>query len=90
MKPTDIGAVIILIVAVTALVFVITRARLEQGDGRVPLNEIVRNVRRDASQFFGSIFSVVGIVIWFVIIVAVVLGGLWLVVAVVKWMWEHS
>jgi hypothetical protein len=56
MQPSDTGVVIILIVAVTALVFAITRARFQQGSRRVPLNEVVQNVRQDASQFFDSIF----------------------------------
>jgi hypothetical protein len=62
MKPTDVGVVIILIVAVTALVFAITRARFEQGTNRVPLNEIAQNVGRDFRQLFGGIISLFGII----------------------------
>jgi hypothetical protein len=90
MQPSNVGVFIILVVAVTAIVFVITRARLEQGTSRVPVNEIAQNVGRDFRQLFGGIFSLVGIIMWFIFIVAVTFAGLWLVVAAVKWMWQHS
>jgi hypothetical protein len=64
--------------------FVIVRHRRKQGSRRIPLNQIAQNVRQDAGQFFGSIISLVRVVVWFVI------AGLWLVVAAEKWMWQHS
>ena len=90
MQPSNVGVFIILALAVTALIFVITRARLQQGTSRVPLNQIAQSVGRDFRQLFGGIFSIVGIIIWFVIIAAAIFAGLWLVVAAVKWMWQHS
>lgn len=70
--------------------FVIVRQRRKQGSRRIPLTQIAQNVRQDAGQFFGSIISLVRVVLWFVIIVAAIFAGMWLVVAAVKWMWQHS
>jgi hypothetical protein len=90
MRPDDIASVTILMVLVLILIFVLTRTRREQGTGRVPLNDIVKNVIQDFRAYVGSIVSAVRVVIWFVFIVAVIFGVLWLLVAVVKWMWQHS
>jgi len=46
--------------------------------------------RKDAEEFFGPIFGCLGAVLAFTVFVGLSLGALWLLVALVKFMWEHS
>ena len=90
MTAQDVTTVSLFLVVPAAIVaFVIIRERRKQGTSRIPLSQIVQNVRQEVDEFVDSIVSVAGVVLWFVIIVAAIFGGLWLVVAAVKWMWQH-
>jgi hypothetical protein len=90
MRPEDIAAVMLLLGIAAIVAFVIIRERRKQGTSRIPLRKIAQNVRQEVDDFVDGVVSFAGSVLWFVIIVAVVFGGLWLVIAVVKWMWQHS
>ena len=40
--------------------------------------------------FLRPIVSFVGVVLWAVVVIGAVLGGLWWLIAIIKWMWNHS
>ena len=46
--------------------------------------------RKDAEEFFGPIFVFIGAALAVVLVIGLLLGGLWLLVALVKFMWQHS
>ena len=47
LAPKDIAALAILMIVVPLLIFAVIRMRREQGSRRVPLSQIVHNVRQD-------------------------------------------
>lgn len=44
----------------------------------------------DEEFFKKPIVGFVGVVLWAVVVIGMLLGGLWLLIAIVKFIWQHS
>jgi len=53
-------------------------------------DKLFTSVEKTVEEFFRKISIFVGTIIVAGLIIALLLGGLWLVIALVKFMWEHS
>jgi hypothetical protein len=53
-------------------------------------NELASKSITPEEQVFGPLANLIKGLLWVALVIGVLLGGLWVLVALVKFMWQHS
>jgi|HubBroStandDraft_6_1064221.scaffolds.fasta_scaffold84292_4 ABC-type Fe3+ transport system permease subunit len=70
-------------VLAVVVIFLIVKTRKE-------IKRAIDNFLNGVGYVLGRLFIGLGYILLFVLIVAIALGAIWVVVAVVHWAWRHS